>query len=274
MPRNTGPRMISFWPVLVSAFMVVLIGCGGQQANSPSPKGMPLDTPASTSLPPTIAAVSGTPGATLVLKPTPTLSPIADAPPTGSPVLPSSPTPRSQPTSTPADTSKPGLSLQILSPQDGAGGEINAVRVFGLTRPDTIVAVNGIPVSISADGVFQHDLFLDEGENLIEVVATDLSGETDARYRGVFFVSPTAGIPLSIFYPADGLPVTEPALEVIGVTRQDAVVGVNGEPVAVNELGIFSSTVLLEEGPNLIEVVAVDIHQNVNFQTVVVFYES
>ena len=152
--------------------------------------------------------------------------------------------------------------------------EINAVRVFGLTRPDTIVAVNGIPASISADGVFQHDLFLDEGENMIEVVATDLSGETDARYRGVFFVSPTAGIPLSIFYPADGLPVTEPALEVIGGTRQDAVVGVNGEPVAVNELGIFSSTVLLEEGPNLIEVVAVDIHQNVNFQTVVVFYES
>ena len=89
----------------------------------------------------------------------------------------------------------------------------------------------------------------------------------------MFFVSPTAGIPLSVFYPADGLLVTDQTLQVIGGTRQDAVVGVNGEPVTVNGLGIFSTTILLEEGPNLIEVVAVDIQENVNFQTVVVFYE-
>ena len=43
--------------------------------------------------------------------------------------------------------------------------------------------------------------------------------------------------------------------------------------MSVNELGIFSTTIVLEEGPNLIEVVAVDIQRNVNFQTVVVFYE-
>lgn len=273
MPRDTGPRILSFWPVLVAAFMVFLIGCGGQQDNRPTPTGKSLETPTSTSLPPTIAVVSGTLGATLVLKPTPTLSPTLDIPPTGPPALPSSPTPQSQSTPAPSDTSKPGVGLQILSPQDGAGVEINAVRVFGVTRLDTVVAVNGIPVSISAEGVFQHDLFLDEGENLIEVVATDLSGETDVQYRGVFFVSSTAGIPLSVFYPADGLLVTDPTLQVIGGTRQDAVVGVDGKPVAVNELGIFSTTVLLEVGPNLIEVVAVDIQENVNFQTVVVFYE-
>ena len=151
--------------------------------------------------------------------------------------------------------------------------EIDAVRVLGITRPDAVVAVNGTPVSISADGVFQHDLFLEEGANLIEVVATDLSGETEFQQRGVFFVSPTAGIPLSIFYPADGLQVTDPTVQVIGGTRLDAVVGVNGKPVSVNEMGIFSATVLLEEGFNLIEVVAVDIQQNVNFQTVAVFYE-
>lgn len=165
------------------------------------------------------------------------------------------------------------MGLQILSPKDGSGVEINAVRVFGLTRPGLVVAVNGIPVDVAADGTFQHDLFLEEGENLIEVAATDLAGSSDTQYRGVFFVSPTAGISLSVFYPADGLLVTDQTLQVIGGIRQDAVVGVNGEPVTVNRLGIFSTTILLEEGPNLIEVVAVDIQENVNFQTVVVFYE-
>jgi len=128
-------------------------------------------------------------------------------------------------------------------------------------------------VSISADGVFQYDLSLELGENLIEVVATDLSGETEFKDREVFFVSSTTGTPLSVFYLADGLLVVDPTVQVIGRTRLDAVVGVNGNPAAVNELGIFPATVLLEEGFNLIEVVAVDIHQNVNFQTVAVFYE-
>ena len=40
----------------------------------------------------------------------------------------------------------------------------------------------------------------------------------------------------------------------------------------INAQGIFSTTVSLEESANLIEVVAVDIQDNVNFQTVVVFY--
>ena len=151
--------------------------------------------------------------------------------------------------------------------------EIEAVRVLGTTRHDAVVAVNGTPVDISEDGTFQRDLSLELGANPIEVVATDLSGQTEDLYSVVFFVSPTAGIPLSISYPADGLLVTEPTVQVIGGSRQDAVVGVLGKPVAVNDLGIFSTTVYLVEGANLIEVVAVDIEQNVNFQTVVVFYE-
>ena len=169
---------------------------------------------------------------------------------------------------------EPVPTLELLAPHDGAGVEIGAVRVLGRTRPGAVVAVNGAPVSISADGVFQHDLYLESGENLIAVVATDLSGETEIQHRGVFFVSSTTGTPLSIFYPVDGLLVVDPTVQVIGGTRLDAVVGVNGKPVSVNEMGIFSATVLLEEGFNLIEVVAVDIQQNVNFQTVAVFYEQ
>ncbi len=59
---------------------------------------------------------------------------------------------------------------------------------------------------------------------------------------------------------------------IVGATRQDAVVGVNGVPVDVNALGIFSTIVSLEQGANLIQVVAVDFEENINFQTVSVFY--
>jgi uncharacterized protein YfaP (DUF2135 family) len=52
------------------------------------------------------------------------------------------------------------------------------------------------------------------------------------------------------------------------------VVGVNEVPVEVDALGIFSTTVALEEGPNLIEVVAADLDGNVRFQTLVVFYTA
>ena len=117
--------------------------------------------------------------------------------------------------------------------------EVGAVRVLGMTRQDAVVAVNGIPVDVSADGVFQRDLTLEKGTNLIEIVATDLFGQTESQSVVVFFVSPTAGLPLSLFYPPDGLEVKEPTTTVVGATRQDAVVGVIGTPVEVNALGIF-----------------------------------
>jgi len=164
------------------------------------------------------------------------------------------------------------LTLRLLSPQDGVGVEIEAVRVLGVTRPDVVVAINGTPVDVAADGGFQRDLMLEEGVNGIEVVATDLFGHVESDYIAVFFISPMAGLPFSLFYPFDGLQVSEPAVQVVGGTRQDAVVGVNGTPVEPNAQGIFATTVSLGEGANLIEVVAADVENNVRFQTVSVFY--
>ena len=77
--------------------------------------------------------------------------------------------------------------------------------------------------------------------------------------------------PFSLLYPKDGLVVTEASIPVVGVTFPGAIVGVNGIPVEVNELGVFSTTVPLKKGANLIEVVATDMRE-VRFQTVVVFY--
>ena len=150
--------------------------------------------------------------------------------------------------------------------------ETGALRVLGQTRVDAVVGINGVPVEVSANGSFTQDIVLEEGINLVEVTATDLTGQTAAEQAMVFFITTSAGLPFSLFYPPDGLESAEAAIPLFGGTRADAVVGVNGTPVEVNALGIFSTTVTLEEGPNFIEVVATDIRGHVRFQTVAVFY--
>ncbi len=161
--------------------------------------------------------------------------------------------------------------MNILSPIDGAGVEVGAVRIIGATS-GTMVNISGIPVDLAAGGKFEYDLVLREGVNLLEVVASNSVGVSTSRQLVVFFISPVVGLPLTLLYPADGLEVTEPVIKVVGVTRPDAVVGVNEVPAEVNALGIFSIEIPLVEEDNLIEVVAVDVQSNVRFQTIVVFY--
>ncbi len=234
--------------------LVVLAACGGESPTA-IPTGPPTLQPASTVA--GIAAIQTAPPpqtATSVIPPT-----------VGSP-----PTPGSTlaPTAEPASS----LMLELLAPDDGAGIEVDAVRVMGKTRVDAVVGVNGTLVEVSADGTFRHDLALEHGTNLVEVVASTLSGDAASQDAAVFFISTAAGLPFTLFYPPDGLTVSEPDILVFGGTSPEAVVGVNGSPVDINSLGIFSTSVTLEEGGNFIEVLATDFDGDVRFQTVAVFY--
>ena len=164
------------------------------------------------------------------------------------------------------------LPLTLLSPADGAEVATGAVRVLGQTRLDAAVAVNGIPVEVASDGTFQMDVMLEEGANLIEVVSTDLYGQLSSQSAAVFFKAPEFGLPLNLFYPPDGLEVSQNTLTVMGSTNPDAVVAVNGIPVEINVLGIFSTDIVLEEGVNLIEVVGTDLQADSQSETIAVFY--
>ncbi len=252
------------------ALVVVAVGCGGGPDAIATP---------SASLPTATAAV---PAPDVARPPQPSVQPTAAAagvpaaprtPAGATPAAPQPPTSTPVPaTPTPVSTPVPPPTLRLLAPLDGAGVEIGAVGVLGKTRPDAVVAVNGVPVEVDATGTFRHDLILEDGANLIEVVASDLLGRFESAQAAVFIVSTAAGLPFSLLYPPDGLEVFEPQVEVMGVTRPDAVIGVNGIPLQTNSLGIFFTTVTLEEGPNLIEIVATDISSNVRFQTILILY--
>ena len=249
MDRPSGKRLfyVLIGLLLVAVFMLSLTGCGRRTTITPT-----LNQPLTSSPTPSVTPQhTGTPPASLTPGEGNTSTPTSEA--------------------TPASPDSPLLTL--LSPQEGAGIEVGVVRVMGITRLDASVAVNGVTVDVAADGTFNRDVLLESGTNLIRFTATDSSGQSQTQNVEVFFVSSVAALPLSLFYPPDGLVVSDPFVTVVGGTREDAVVGINGIPADINALGVFSDTISLEEGGNLIEVVATDIEENVRFQTVVVFYE-
>jgi len=66
--------------------------------------------------------------------------------------------------------------LQILSPRDGDLVNSPQVTVVGTTSPDSVVTVNDDIIVVGADGRFESTISLEQGPNVIEIVASDLEG--------------------------------------------------------------------------------------------------
>ncbi len=70
-----------------------------------------------------------------------------------------------------------GLVLKVINPANESVVYTFATQVAGETQPDAVVSVNGSPVEVEADGKFSTAISLEEGPNLIEVIATDYDGK-------------------------------------------------------------------------------------------------
>ena len=79
-------------------------------------------------------------------------------------------------------------------------------------------------------------------------------------------------IPLTVTEPQDETTVYAADIVVKGQTETDAVVSVDGVTIEVDSEGKFSKTVTLEEGPNLIEVLASDFEGNEGSVVLTVIY--
>jgi putative hemolysin len=89
-------------------------------------------------------------------------------------------------------------------------------------------------------------------------------------------VAPTVApqpMQLQIFVPEDGGIVTAQQQRVAGVASPAAVVTVNEELLIAADDGSFETTIALEEGPNLIEVVASNASGTEAFVTLTVIFE-
>lgn len=86
------------------------------------------------------------------------------------------------PTSPPATPStRPEVFfLEVREPQDESVVSVGDIRLSGATTPDAVVSVNGKIVEVDEEGNFVTMVTLEEGPNLIEVVASDFEGNEDS----------------------------------------------------------------------------------------------
>lgn len=87
---------------------------------------------------------------------------------------------------------KEPLEMSVDNPQDGSeyfGQQNQTIEVKGLvSKNEAKVTINGLYTSVDSEGVFSHALRLSEGDNAIEVVATDPAGNTNIISLGVRYV--------------------------------------------------------------------------------------
>ncbi len=123
--------------------------------------------------------------ATAVAVPTMAPTPTPPAVPTQVPATatPVPPTATPQPTATPTATPDAlgAFFLDILDPVEGdAIVSVNTFEVVGRTSVDALVSVGDEFVDVAIDGTFTATVTLDEGPNIVEVVASTAAGDTDS----------------------------------------------------------------------------------------------
>ena len=93
----------------------------------------------------------------------------------------------SQPFTTTFKSAPP--SLKISSPSDGQSfsKDQNTANVQGTTDPDVKVTVNGFWAITDSQGLFSYKLPLQNGENKIKIIATDIAGNRAEREIRVIF---------------------------------------------------------------------------------------
>ena len=154
--------------------------------------------------------------------------------------------------------------LVVTTPGDDEWTNQPLITVSGQAPPNTTLTVNDQPVALDNDGRFQHELLLEEGDNLIRVTATDDVGNLTTQERLVHLKTRP---PLLELFVEEGAIFSDPVLQLTGRTDPGATVLVNGQVVPVSALGDFQVTLNLFQGDNLIQAEARDQAGNVTALT-------
>ena len=246
----------------LTALLLVFTACVQELARG--------DDPAPETLSPTFTPVpratltpipTNTPLPTATATPRPTVFPIPTPTPAPTPVPTDRPiptaTPAATPTPVPTPTPEPQVMLEVRAPADGSTVRTDAVVVHGVSGPDTLVEIQGLPAEVGPEGRFQAEVALTPGINTIRVVATDSLGNQESVQLSVTSLSlPPLPFLLLITEPEDQSIVREDEVRLSGRTGPEAIVSVNGVSISVDELGFFFTVITLESGPNIIDVVA------------------
>ncbi len=171
------------------------------------------------------------------------------------------------PTSIP--TTNKELFLEIMEPADEVVVDVSRITVSGKTLADAVLSINGVIADVDYQGIFIEEVNLDAGPNIIEIIASDFYGNEESAILTVIY---TAALPLTVSEPLNESTVKSQTVTVKGTTNVDAVVSINGKVISVDASGNFNEPVILDLGPNLIEVLASDFYGNSAFVAITVIY--
>ncbi len=151
--------------------------------------------------------------------------------------------------------------LEVHEPVDGIEVSGDTVVVRGITQSGAAVTINDVPAILEGNGkqgtAFRRSVPLALGENEIMVVASDNLGNQSTRVLTVKSIAPPP-LPflLVITEPRDLSIVSTGIIRLSGRTGPEAVISVNGVSSPIDLVGNFSTLVVLEPGPNIIDVVS------------------
>ena len=159
----------------------------------------------------------------------------------------------------------PPLTLTVETPGDGIVVSAPSLHLRGsVSQANATVAINRQLITVRPDGRFESDCTLAEGTNTLTIEAwTEAtvkaglgsgllppSGKAEARViRQVKFERPP--LLLSVSVPEAGATFAASRIQSLGVASEsDATLTINGQPVSLNENGVFSTTLTLQAGTN------------------------
>jgi bacillopeptidase F len=177
------------------------------------------------------------------------------------------------------ETSAPVITAPVItSPNDGTITNQSSVVVEGHSDPNVTVHLFNndeevASVATGEDGTFSSEVTLNEGENRLTVKASTDNGSSEAS-TPVKVVYDKVKPQLTIDSPENKLKTNQQEITVEGSVSDENLdwVKVNGQKITITD-GKYSKGILLDEGENVIEVVARDKAGNQETKQVTVFAE-
>jgi flagellar hook assembly protein FlgD len=160
--------------------------------------------------------------------------------------------------------------ILVETPAEGAWSAQPLVTVRGQAPAQTTLTINDQPVAVRPDGSFEYQVLLQDGENIIRLLAADDVGNTTSLERLVHIKTRPPSLTLSV---AEGQRLNNAFLQLAGSTDPGAVVTVNRRVIPVGPNGNFQTNLSLLEGENLVEITARDQAGNLTTINRRVFYE-
>ena len=143
----------------------------------------------------------------------------------------------------------------MRGPEDHAAIRTNSVVVHGYALTDATVRINDASADLDDTGRFSRIVNLSPGVNTIVIKAETPDGAIESVTLSVVsLLLPPQPFFLIVTQPEDQSFVVHPTIPLVGRTTVGTAITVNGVAIPVDTAGVFSTTITLDPGPNLIEV--------------------